>query len=195
MIIESGTGNGRLVGVTAENQLNVRAETHSIQHHKSAVDGQAYQVIGDFAAVNNATHTILHCTNDNTTKDMVITYIRMQYLDQAGGTTIPAAATYFQIGTGTAYSSGGSAVTPVNMNTGSGQVSSITSYDNNATVTGTFTEIDRWYPVSDGDTMTYNKQASLIIKPGDTVEVRVVSDNTSGVAYSRISYIMTNPGE
>ena len=188
--IEDGGGTGRLVKVDDEGQLKVVSESQSLQHHVSKNEGNAYQVIGDFTAINNSTHTILHLKNTDTTKQLVITYMRMQVLDQAGGTAFPAAASRFELGFGRTYSSGGTAVTPVNVNATSGNVASVTAYDNNPTMAGSFTEIDRYYPTAEGDAVTYNKEGSIILGLNDTFEIRIVSDHTSGVAYARITFLM-----
>lgn len=188
--IEDGGGTGRQVQVTDEFQLKVVSENHELQHHESLTNGEAYQVIGDFAAVNNSTHAVLHLKNDDTTKLLVVSFIRVQLLNVSGGTALPDPGNRFEIGFGRTVSSGGTAVTPVNMNTTSGNTASVTATDNNPTMAGTFTEFDRWYPDSGESMMTFNKQGSLILGQDDTLEVRVVSDHTAGTAYARVTFMM-----
>jgi hypothetical protein len=190
--IVDGTGVNGSAKVNDKNELQVRATNHPIQHVISERDGQAYQVVGDFASVNNSTHTILHLKNTSTTKNMYITYIRVQTVDLAGGTTLPSANTYWQVGTGTTYSSGGTAVTPVNVNFSSANQASATAYDNNPTLGGSFTETDRYYVQSEADAVTYRKEAVMILGPNDTIDVRLISDHTSGTAYARISFFYEN---
>lgn len=186
--------NGTTARVNDEGNLNTRAITHSLQHHHSRNDGQVYQVIGD-ATVTAGTNTVLHITNDSDTKWLIGTFIRMQSVDLAGGTAPPSANTYFQMGFGTTWSSGGIEVFPTNMNRTSGNEPSITAYDGLPTVTGTFTEIDRYYPDSDADQVTFNKAGSLILGKNDTLEIRLVTDNTSGTAYARVTFVMLPPEE
>jgi hypothetical protein len=193
MFIE-GANNSQLADVTDEHQVMVRSESHALQHHASHINKQAYQVIGDFLAINNDTFNLLQICNDNASKDMVITYIRVQALDLAGGTALPAKETYFQLGFNTEYTSGGTEVIPININRGSGNTSDVTCYDNNPTVTGTFLEADRWYVESDGKMMTFNKEGAVIIPPGKTFNIRITSDHTSGIAYARCSFVMRAAG-
>ena len=193
LMIDDGVGQGYSAKVTKRNQLATYTESASIQHYISANQGQAYQVIGDFATVNNSTHTVLHVKNSDSDRVMVVTYIRVNLLDFAGGTSVPNVATYFDIGFGRTVSSGGTAVTPVNMNRDSGNTASVTATDNNPTMAGTFTEIDRHYVQAEGQEWAYNKEGTVILGLNDTIEIRVTSDHTSGVAYARMSFIMLDP--
>ncbi len=182
-----GTGQGNVAKVNDENELEVRAITEPLQSHRSKVFGDSYQVIGDFASLNNSTHTVLHIVNTSTTKSMIVTYMRMQIIGAAGGNF--NANTYFQIGRDRTVSSGGTAVTPVNVNFDSGNTADATCTDNNPTMTGTFLEIDRWYPEGNGKMVTFNKEGSVILGLNDTLEIRCVTDHTSGTAYARVSFI------
>lgn len=192
--IIDGTGSGNEVEVTANNQLSIVGEQHSLQFHHSFHSSNAYQVIGDFTSINNSTHTILHIKNISTTKIIAITYIRIQGLDFTGGTALPSVLTYFQLGMGTTYTSGGTVVTPVNVNFASGQTAEATVYDNSPTVGGTFTEIDKWFIESDAAQLIYNKEGSVILGQNDTFEIRVTSNHTVGVAIARISFVFLSNG-
>lgn len=193
-IITDGEGSGHTAGITKENQLKTLAVTHSIQHHNSRTEGNSYQVIGDFAAINNATHTLLHVVNLSSTLDMVVTYLRLNVVDLTGGTALPSSSTFFQIGFDTTVSAGGSIVTPVNMNQSSGKSAPVTATDNNPAMAGTFTEVDRWYPESPGVENTYYKDGSIVMGVGESIEIRVTSDHTTGVGYCRLSFIMEPSG-
>lgn len=186
--LEDGTGDGFSAKVNKYNELLTSADSKPIQHVISVRDGQSYQVIGDFTSINNSTHTVLHIKNTSSSRNLVITYIRMQTIDLAGGTAPPSATNYWQIGTGRTVSSGGSTVTPVNVNFSSGNTADVTATDNNPTMSGTFTELDRYYIQSEGDTVTYNKEGSIIIGKDDTLEIRIVASSTSGTAYARVSF-------
>lgn len=186
--ILDGTGSGYSVKVDSNNEMLVKSNSSSLQHIVSLRDGESYQVVGDFASVNNSTHTVLHLKNTSSTKYVVITYIRAQTVDLAGGTAAPNAGLYWQLGTGTTVSSGGTAVIPVNVNFTSGNVANATCTDNNPTMAGTFTEIDRYYIQSESDTVTYNKEGSIVLGKDDTLELRVTADSTSGTAYARVSF-------
>ena len=178
---------GSIAGVTSSGQLKVQAETLSLQHFTSHQEETAFQVLGQ-ATIINGTATVLHIKNTHSSRDTAITYIRAQIVDPAA--TVPAAATYLQVGVDELYASGGTAVTPTNMNRKSGKTASMTCYDNAPTMSGTFTEIDRYHFIADGDSITYDKEASLITGPGDTVSLRIISGTANGSVQARISFLM-----
>ena len=186
--IEDGAGSGVQAKVDSNKELLVKSNSASLQHIISERDGEAYQVIGDFASVNNSTHTVLHIKNTSATKFLVVTYIRLQTIDLAGGTAPPNAGLYWQIGKNRTVSSGGTAVTPANVNFASGKTAEATCTDNNPTMAGTFVELDRYYIQSEADAVVYNKEGSIVLGKDDTLEIRIVSDNTSGTAYARVSF-------
>ena len=188
MKIESGSGNGQWAAVTKDQQIEVLSEAASQQHIISRRNGQAFQIWGTATCVNGTT-VVLHTKNDSE-KEMVLSYIRWQILDPSGGTALPNASNYLQVGFGTTYSSGGTEKTPINVNTGSGKLSSITTYNNDPTTTGSFDVIDRHYPKAEGEMYRFNKEGAVIIPPGKTLEINYVGDHTSGTIYSRISFYL-----
>jgi hypothetical protein len=185
-LVEDGTGRGYKAAVTDENQLATVAEIHELQHHISRTQGEVYQIIGLETAITASTQTVLHIKNTSSTLKMVVSYIRMQIAGESGGTALTDAATYFQMGFGRTYVSGGALVTPVNMNVTSANSAPCTAYNDSPVMAGTFTEIDRWYP--NGDAMqVFNKHGSLILGLNDTMEIRLVTDHTAGHAYARVT--------
>jgi hypothetical protein len=183
--IEDGTGQGFRTGVTAENQLLTQAETHELQHHISMNEGQVYQAIGTHTLASGGTKTILHIRNNDPARFMVVSYMRIQF---PGGDGTIDAATYFDCGFNETYTSGGTEVTPVNMNASSGNVASVVAFQDNPTVGGSFAEFDRWYP--DKTMQTFNKHGSLILGFDDTVSWRLITDQTTGLAYCRVTLMM-----
>jgi hypothetical protein len=111
--------------------------------------------------------------------------MRLQY---PGGDGNIDGLTYFQLGFESQFVSGGVAAIPVNVNSTSGKNASITAYQDNPTVTGTLTGIDKWFP--DKSMMTFNKHGSIILGLGDSIEWRLVTDQTTGLAYTRITFMM-----
>jgi len=186
MIIKSGVGNGYSAKVTDNNQLEVVSESKTLQHWRSINKGLVFQVIGDKATLSAATIPILHIQNTSAEKRLVITYIRLQQVGcSAAG--IDSTTHYFQTGFGRTYSSGGTAVTPVIVNRSSANVAEATCYDNNPTLAGTFQEIDRYYPSKASDAVVYNKEGSIILGLNDTFECRIVSADTQGDVYARVT--------
>jgi len=188
-MIKDGTGRGFLVKVTSENELSVESVSESIQHHISSVKEQAYQVIG-VSTLAASTVVALHVKNTSADKNLVVTYIRHQVVDPSGGTAIPNSSNYFRVALGRTYSAGGSLVTPVNVFGGSGNAAEVTAYSSAPTIVGTADEIDRWYTKAEADMNTFNKEGAVIVPPNKTMEMSYVGDQTGGIIYARLSFIM-----
>lgn len=186
-LIKDGQGRGYLAGVTKNNRLRTDAISNQIQHISSLEKQEAYQVWGT-ADLSSGTVVPLHLKNSSDTHVLVCTYIRHQVVDPSGGTDFPNVSNYFAICLNRTYASGGSSVTPTNVYVGSGNVSSVTAYGNNPTLSGTATEIDRWYTKSEGDMYSYNKDGAIIIPPSQTLEFRYVTDHSSGLVWARLSF-------
>ena len=118
-------------------------------------------------------------------RDAIISYMRMQYPDADG---VVDSTSYFQISFSRTYVSGGTEVTPVNMNNSSANSAELTCYGNNPILTGTAIEFDRWY--HDQDMQLFNKHGSLILGLNDTLTISLITDQTSGLAYCRITIMM-----
>jgi hypothetical protein len=143
-----------------------------------------FTVLGDFASINNGTFVALHIRNTSIQRQLAIVTIRTQVLGLAGGTALPSSNTYLQCGYNRTYVSGGTAVVPVNMNRASGNAAEAVCYTNNPTLTGTFIESCRAYPDANGFLCEAASAAGgLILGLNDTVEIRIVSDHTSGIIH------------
>lgn len=192
--LKDGTGTGTLARVTADNALLTRSISEPIQHFISKEKEQAYQVVG---RVNLAAGTIysLVVENVSSSRDLVVTYIRHQIVAPSGGTALPNVNNYFQIGFGVTRTAGGTLATPVNVHVGSGSLAEVTAYQADPTVSGDFTEIDAWYTQSDADMNVFNKEGAVIIQQGQAVALRYVGDQTGGILYSRLSFLMWDTDE
>jgi hypothetical protein len=189
MKIESGTGNGKYAGVSLGNRLETVSVSVPIQHEASKLRQKSFQVWGE-TTLASGTVTPLHITNSSITDTATITFIRWQLIDPAGGTALPSAANYLQIGTGATYSSGGTALSPTNMAIGSSVVSNVTAYSG-PTLSGSVTAFDKEYAKGEAEMRSYSKEGALVILPGESVTVQFVGDHTSGTVYSRISFFMS----
>ena len=177
-----------VAGVDNAGRILSRATSESLQHFNSREYGRAFQAWGT-ATLANGTVTVLHMKNDSADKNMVVSFIRINVVSPSGGTALPNNTNYFEVAYDRLYSSGGSAVTPINTNRGSTNVSNVTAYDSGPTLTGTAVVVDRHYATA-GTELTYDKQSSTIIAPGKTLEIRFTGDHTAGTAYARVSFIM-----
>jgi len=188
-IIRDGKGTSVAAQVDSTHRLKTRAVSESKQNTVSTEDGQAYQVIGT-ATLAAATVASLHVKNTSTNKYLVVTYMRHQVVDPSGGTAIPNTSNYFRIALGRTRTGGGSAVTPVNLNSTSGNDAEVEAYANGPTLTGTAGEIDRWYTKSEADMNTFSKEGSIVLGPQGTIELSYIGDQTGGTLYSRLSFFM-----
>ena len=187
--IRDGKGRGYLAEVDREQRLKVFSTNISIQNYISEFKDQAYQVIGT-ATLSSGTTVALHIKNTSSDKDMLITYLRHQVIDPAGGTALPNASNYYRLALGRTYSSGGSTATPVNCKGGSGNAAEVVAYQGGPTLAGTALELDRWYTKDEADMNNFNKEGAVILPPSTTLELSYVGDQTSGTLYTRLSFLM-----
>ena len=192
--IQDGKGRGFSAGVTPDNQLTVQSENHPHQHHESAVNGQVYQASYIMTGLSaSATTNVLHIKNNSSVRSLCVTFIRLSNI-LAG--TLPAAAANFEIGFGQTYTSGGTLVTPVQVNRGSGNVADATVYGNNPTLGGTFERLDYHTIKASGDDHVYNKEGSVILSQNKTMTIRVNTDTgNTGQAYARVTFMMIDVDE
>jgi hypothetical protein len=186
LFIEDGKGTGSKMGVNTDNQGLVQAEIHELNHYVSVNRGQVYQTLGEITTIAAATETVLHMRNDSSSKLFVVSFIRLQIAGEANGTALSAVQTYFELGFGRTYASGGVAQVPVNMNQTSGNVAALTAYDESPVLAGTFVQFDKWYAATDA-MLVYSKQGSVILGLNDTLEIRLVTDHTAGNALVRVT--------
>lgn len=186
MIIEDGTGNGYQVKISDENALKIVGETHHIQHHFSKIKGQTFQLLSTLSFNASGSHSLIHIKNTSASLLLGITYIRLQGV---GFSSLPSENDYISIGGDTTYSSGGTTITPINMNFKSGNVADIIAYKD-STVTGTLSEIDRWYIKDNGTEERYEKWGSILLGQNNTFEVVLNTINTSGTFKTRITFCM-----
>ena len=190
MKIESGTGNGKYAGVNSGNRLEVSSVNVPLQHEASKVRNKAFQVWGE-ATLAAGTVTPLHITNSSNTDTCTVTYIRLQCIDPAGGTALPSAVNYYQIGTGQTRASGGTAKTPINMAVGSTVQSGVTAYAANPTMASTLNVFDKEYVKAEAEMSRYAKEGALVLLPGEAMTIQMVGNHTSGTVYARVSFFMS----
>lgn len=189
MSIIRDPSTGKAVAVNEEGQMTVSAESQSLEHYTSHVHGQAYQAFGT-ATLASGTTTVLHLKNTSSSRKMVVSFIRLQVVDQAGGTALPAASNYWELGFDEAVASGGTVGVSTNLNRSSGNTAEVTVTEGGPTMSGTFASVDRHYAKGDGDANSYNMAGGWILGQNDTLSVRFVGDQTSGTAYARLTFMM-----
>lgn len=192
--IQDGTGTGNLAQVNSDNELHVLAVTQSEQHWASLKTSEAYQTWGT-ATLSSGTVNVLYLENESLTRDIIITFIRMQVLG-SGGATLPDSGNYFEIVRNTDYTSGGSAADNICVNFGSTSDSDSDAYDSGPTLDTAQAEVlERWYPKDHGDMMSFSKMGAIVIPSDKSILVRYIGDQTGGIAYARFSYYFDDPDE
>lgn len=170
--IEDGGGNGREALVNADKRL----ETYSITlpNIQSASDeGNAYSIIGRRTLASSSAENVLWFQNNNTNK-----HVHVETLFLAAKTTNGVLfSTYFN----GAYTSGGTAKTPVQLNRSSAKTASVTAYENSGTtlVVSTASLVEFFTTrIGTTDGWSYNSQGAFILGPGDNFLLRATG--TSG---------------
>lgn len=186
MRIDDGKGRGYHAAVDPTNRLKTAAVSFPVQQHASYDEGKANQVLGLVTVAGAGTYNLLYLRNDSDTDDLIFTFVRPSVQTLSGGTL--GINTYVEFAFGGTYTSGGSAVLPINMNRISGDVLSLTAYTGNPTLGGTLTPFDYWHPEAVSDNFVFNKNGTLILGKNNAVTVRLVTDHTAGQARCRLSF-------
>ena len=153
MKIEGGTGNGYLAKVSKENKLEVSSVTASVEHHTNHKHGTAFNML--FSATPTGAGDCFLYVKNTSEEDMCI----------EGFTLHLVASEYieFKLGdSGTA--TGGSTVTPANLNSSSGNIATGT-FENGNDITGLSggTTVDRIYHATSAGSTSYNFEQDIIL--------------------------------
>ena len=179
MQIEDGTGKGYGLKIGKEGHLRSVSITNDMPAHISQHEGLSFQCVATHVISGAGTKTVLHIRNDSDTHVLIPTLWLIQLVDPAGGTAVPSINTYTTLTFGETYSSGGTALTPVNLNRMSSNIPAATIYHNNPTLTGTATEFNRHYIV-DEDAYLFDTRDTLVLGRNNTLAIKCVTDHTSG---------------
>jgi len=186
MKIEDGLGTGKLVKVNSNHKLEVEAVTISEQHNIAIETQSTFQISGEITIGTSET-TVITLKNTHSTKDVIITYIRVMSI----GAAVSNASAYFNVKLGGEYASGGTAITSVNMYTDSPVTATVESYEGSGTAIvmgGTPVEIDRNYTAN--SMQSYGKEGSVIVPKNSSISITHKGSTVAGTAYARISYYM-----
>lgn len=189
--IEDGTGSGTLVQVS-NNRLRAFAVNVSLTNHISLdQDNQTvFSTIGT-ATVVSGTTVLLHIINNDPSNLLVIDRVIVQGTNLGG---VPTSGTYFSLGYGRTVTSGGTALTPVNLNRTATKVANVTATASNPNMTGTFVESHRWLVQGNGQAFEIIPVGTndIILGRSNTVEIQLNS-NTSGNILTNFKFFMTTP--
>ena len=174
--------NGNAVFVTNENQLYTKAITHSLNHHTNVDHGRSY--CATFSqSPTAADDCIFYLGNDSDNYNIVVEGFDIGFID---ATAADDPEVYFKINdTGTRNS--GSAITPVNLNGGSGNTADCTAEQGAdldggaATLTGGSEFMRLMFAnTSDVSSTYYNFEQDLILPKSKTLTIWA---NDAGATY------------
>ena len=156
--ISDGTGSSRSAEVDENNHLVVNAVSQSVEHYVNHVDGNAFNLL--FSATPASTSDCFIYMKNTGVDDISI----------EGFWLWLAADEYVDVklnDVGTPV--GGSTITPVNLNSGSGNAPTGTfQQGNNITGLSGGTTIDRIYHASSQESASYNFDQDIIVKKNGT---------------------------
>lgn len=176
MMLESGTGSGKLVEVDNDNRLATTAFTIPLEHQLAKGKQKVFSVFGEITPVAGTTG-VLRIDNDNISDFIAISEISVEAPALSGGTALPNSLNYLVVETSSEYISGGTAKMPVNTTSGSPVLSGATCIENGFTSTG---EILKKYYAGSGVFLA-DEDKSILLPPGKGIAFKWVGDNTSGV--------------
>lgn len=171
MQIEDGQGTGRTAGVNIENRLLCECVSASVEHHVNHHSGEAYQLLFS-ATPAGAGDCFLYVKNTSET-DLVVEGFRLKL----------AASEYIDIVIGdTGTPVGGTDITPVNCNAGSGNVATGTfQHGNDITGLAGGSTVDRIYHLTSAGSETYNFEQDIIV-PKNKVFTMYCQTGTTALA-------------
>lgn len=194
MMLESGSGNGKLASIDGDNRLNV-ASFNIPFVHLITKDYQRVFVANTVTSITGVgTTTAMHLTNTSSDKTMVITRATLQVFGLSGGSALPNGSEYFTGEFGYQYASGGVPKPVVNSTAGSAVQAEATLYENNPTLTGSGDEFIRMYPVNEAP-VEQRTDGGVIVLPKQSLTIRWFGTATAGTIACSVGFAMTDVGE
>lgn len=178
MIIEDGKGNGKSVEINDENMMMVNAIAASPEHHINHTHGDAYTV--RFSATPTGAGDCFFYIKNTSDKDMII----------EGGALYCEADEYFDIkinDSGTPV--GGTDITPVNLNSGSGNIATGT-FQNGNDITGLSggNVAYRIYHANTKSSVFINFEMDIILKKNGVLTAYCQTGTTALAGHIDIAY-------
>jgi len=183
MLIESGTGNGRLAGVDDDNRVLTAAFNIPFEHLIAKDYQRTFCALGQSDTLIAGDNSVLLLENDNENSTIVIN----RAIFQTVGVTI-GATDAFTLEAESIYGSGGTAVTPVNLSSGSSVTSGCVAYDGDWTLAGAPKLVDTIYPQADKAIIDLDVNGGVLVLPGKAVSIGFTSTGTAGFAKASIYF-------
>ncbi len=130
---------------------------------------------------------VMYLKNTSSDKDLIIYRALFQTIAEAA--TIPAVGIYWSVDLNAAVS-GGTAITPVNLNTGASKAAEVTALQSTPTIDTAGTELGRIYPVTDGTLITPDNGQSIIVAPNGSWLLNYTTTGSAGIANALVFFYM-----
>jgi hypothetical protein len=190
MYIESGLGNGKTAGIDEDNRL-LTASFNIPFSHLIAKDYQNSFAVSCTATPNPGGVTVAVLENTSPDKQIVITRLTLQSL-VSGGTNLPSVAGgTWDIEMNSVYQSGGVAVSPVNISSGSNVVAPVRVFEGGAALAGA-PDVAYTLFALPGQPIDLQTEGNAIVLPGKAVSVGFYGDNTAGAVVANLSFVVVD---
>lgn len=183
MILESGTGNGKLAGIDDDNRLLTAAFNIPFSHLIAKDYQKTFSVLGETGTLQASSNSVLYLENDNENSIIVID----RFIGQAVGIT-PGAGNFWTLESDSSYSAGGSAVLPNNLSSGSSTTSGAVAYEGSFTLDGSPNLVDKIWPPMDAAVIDLDIDGGVLILPGKAVSLGFTSSAAAGFAKASLYF-------
>lgn len=183
MILESGTGNGKLAGIDDDNRVLTASFNIPFPHLIAKDYQKTFSVHGSSATLSVGDNSVLLLENDNEDNIIVLNRVILQTV----GVT-PSASDYFLLETDSEYSTGGTAVTPVNLSSGSSVTSGAVAYEGNFGLTGAPKFAATIWPQADKALINLPIEGGVLVLPGKSVSVGYTSAAAVGFVVATVFF-------
>lgn len=183
MILESGTGNGKLAGIDDDNRLLTAAFNIPFSHLIAKDYQKTFCVFGETGTLQAASNSVLYLENDNENSIIVID----RFIGQAVGIT-PGAGNFWTLESDSSYASGGTAAVPNNLSSGSSVASGAIAYQGAYTLNGTPNLVDKIWPPQDIAPIDLDIDGGVLILPGKAVSIGFTSSAAAGAAKASLYF-------
>lgn len=183
MILESGTGNGKLAGIDDDNRVLTAAFNIPFPHLIAKDYQKTFSVLGTSATLSPGANSVLLLENDNENSIIVLNRVILQ----TSGVT-PSDSDYFTLETDSEYSTGGTARTPVNLSSGSSVTSGAIAFEGAFGLTGAPKLVDSIWPQADRAVINLPIEGGVLVLPGKAVSVGYNTAGSTGFAKASVFF-------
>lgn len=195
--LEDGKGSGGLAQVE-DNRLRATVTACTLSNHITldSKDGGVFTTVGTATITVAGTYYPMFIQNTDPSFLLVFERIIVEIVGVTGGTALPNVGDYFSLLFNSTYTSGGTPITPVNLNRTSTKVANVAAYNNNPVLgVATILESHRWYPPNAQGTafeLIRPETDDIILGRNHTVAIRYITANTGGTVLVTIKFLLAS---